>query len=341
VTTLASHYKRVIVDLDGVVYLGTHAIPAAARALHELAAGGTAVTFATNNASRRADEVAGLLVSVGVPATAEQVVTSGHAAAMMLARWLPPGSPILVVGAPALRDEVVGVGLAVVMVADEQPAAVVQGYGPTVGWADLAEACVAIRAGARWVATNTDATVPSPRGPLPGNGSLIAALSTALGGRVPDDVIGKPYPAVFELAALGCPVDDVIVVGDRLDTDIAGAVAAGMDSLLVLTGVSAAADLLRASASQRPTHVWPDLSGLSTSEDDTKLSRENPSTVRQWRAHGTNGHLALEGSGAPIDALRALAAAAWAYPEWSSVEPEGAQAARVVDELGLAARASS
>ena len=130
-----------------------------------------------------------------------------------------------------------------------------QGYGPEVGWKDLAEAALAVRAGALWVATNTDRTLPSPRGPLPGNGSLVAVLRTALD-REPDVVVGKPEPALFETAASLSGSRRPLVVGDRLDTDIEGAVRAGMDSLLVLTGVSGPAELLAAPRGARPTYVW-------------------------------------------------------------------------------------
>jgi HAD superfamily hydrolase (TIGR01450 family) len=172
--SLASGYDLVVFDLDGVVYLGTEAVPGAPPAIRAVVAGGTPVAYVTNNASRRAADVADLLEGLGVPATATDVVTSAQAAAELLAADLPKGAPVLPVGAPALRAELEAVGLTTVDSAAARPVAVVQGYGPGVGWPELAEACVAVRSGARWVATNTDATMPSPRGPLPGNGSLVA-----------------------------------------------------------------------------------------------------------------------------------------------------------------------
>jgi HAD superfamily hydrolase (TIGR01450 family) len=217
--------------------------------------------FATNNASRRAEEVADLLADMGVPADPKNVLTSAGAAAQMLAQRFEAGAPVLVVGAESLRDEVAGAGLTVARSADSKPVAVVQGYGPQVGWAHLAEAVLAIRAGAQWVATNTDKTLPSPRGALPGNGSLVAAVATALG-RQPDVVVGKPKPGLFLAAAQQAGASRPLVVGDRLDTDIAGAHAAGMDSLLVLTGVSRREELSTAVPKQRPTYVAHDLSGL-------------------------------------------------------------------------------
>jgi glycerol 3-phosphatase-2 len=147
---------------------------------------------------------------------------------------------------------------------------VVQGYGPKVGWEQLAEASVAIRGGAEWVATNTDRTLPSPRGPLPGNGSLVAVLVTALD-RQPDVVVGKPEPTLFEQIARARGANRPLVVGDRIDTDIEGARRAGMDSLLVLTGVSQEADLANAPDGQHPTYVAANLTGLFASPEDVRF----------------------------------------------------------------------
>lgn len=257
-------YDLVILDLDGVVFLIDRPIHGAAQAVEQVRALGVPVIFATNNASRRAGEVADLLSGMGVPARAEEVFTSAAAAARILAERFEPGAPILVVGAEALRDEVLAAGLSVAAGAEDKPVAVVQGYGPKVGWAELAEATLAVRAGALWVATNADRTLPSPRGALPGNGSLVAAVATALG-RQPDIVVGKPSPGLFQAAARGR--NRPLVVGDRLDTDIAGAHQAGLDSMLVLTGVSSLADLAAVPSEQRPTYIAPDLSGLFDEPD--------------------------------------------------------------------------
>jgi HAD superfamily hydrolase (TIGR01450 family) len=254
-------YDLVILDLDGVVFLIDKPIPGAPGVIEQLRALGVPVIFATNNASRRAREVADLLAGMGVPAQAEEVFTSAGAAARLLAERFEPGARILVVGADALREEVADAGLSVVASADDGPVAVVQGYGPRVGWPELAEATLAVRKGALWVATNADRTLPSPRGALPGNGSLVAAVATALG-RQPDIVVGKPSPGLFRAAAVGRKRP--LVVGDRLDTDIAGARQAGMDSLLVLTGVSHRSDLESLPDELRPTYVADDLSGLFT-----------------------------------------------------------------------------
>jgi glycerol 3-phosphatase-2 len=267
---LVDGYDLIVFDLDGVVVLGDRPVPGAPEVLARLRARDVPRAFATNNASRRATDVAALLTSVGVPAEAGEVTTSAQASAAVLAERLPAGAAVLVVGAPALRAEVADVGLSPVDRAEDKPAAVVQGYGPKVGWEQLAEASVAIRGGAEWVATNTDRTLPSPRGPLPGNGSLVAALATALG-RQPDVVVGKPEPTLFQQIARARGASRPLVVGDRIDTDIEGARRAGMDSLLVLTGVSQEADLATAPAGQRPTYLAAGLTGLFADPDDVRF----------------------------------------------------------------------
>jgi glycerol-1-phosphatase len=258
---LLDAYDLLILDLDGVLYLGDQPVPGAAEAMSRVRAAGTPVAYATNNASRRPDEVVELLASVGVPADPARVVTSAQAAAALLAERLPAGGRVLVVGSAGLAAEVAAAGLEPVPDAASRPAAVVQGYGPDVGWRQLAEASVAVRAGALWVATNRDRTLPSPRGPLPGNGALVAALVTALG-REPDVTVGKPEPTLFAQTARRYRARRPLVVGDRLDTDIEGAHRAGMDSLLVLTGVSQPDELAAAPPERRPTYVAPDLAGL-------------------------------------------------------------------------------
>lgn len=302
---LADGYDLVVFDLDGVIYLIDKPIDGAAEAVERLRAAGTAVAYATNNASRRAGDVAALLTGMGVPAAVDEVLTSAGAAAAMLAERLPAGAPVLVVGAEALRAEVRDAGLTPVERLDDEPAAVVQGYGPDVGWKILAEASLAVRAGALWMATNTDRTLPSPRGPLPGNGSLVSVLRTALN-REPDVVVGKPAPALFATAASQSGSRRPLVVGDRLDTDIEGAVGAGMDSLLVLTGVSGPAELLAAPPSRRPTYVAADLSGLFGPAEAARVPA-GAAELGGWKL--ADGR--LSGAGAAVDALRLLTGLVW------------------------------
>jgi HAD superfamily hydrolase (TIGR01450 family) len=330
VTALVDGYDLVVFDLDGVVYLIDRPIDGAVEAVTALHRSGIKLAYATNNASRRAGEVAGLLTGMGIAAEPDEVLTSAGAAAAVLAQRLPAGAPVLVVGAEALRAEVRAVGLTPVAEAADQPQAVVQGYGPQVGWAHLAEACVAIRAGAQWVATNTDRTLPSARGPLPGNGSLVAVLRTALD-REPDVVVGKPAPELFRTAASRAGASRPLVVGDRLDTDIEGAVRAGMDSLLVLTGVSGARDLLAAPPQRRPTYVAENLGALL----DAGQAAPVPSNEDDWTVRERGADLELSGAGRPIAALAALCAPAWAGAPVGQVHGVTPEAKAALDALKL------
>jgi glycerol 3-phosphatase-2 len=332
---LVDAYDLVIFDLDGVVYLIDKPIAGAAEAVERLRADGTAVAYATNNASRRAAHVAELLTGMGVPASAGEVLTSAGASATMLARDLPAGAPVLVVGAEALRAEVREAGLRPVDTVEDEPVAVVQGYGPEVGWAILAEAALAVRAGARWMATNTDRTLPSPRGPLPGNGSLVSVLRTALD-REPDVVVGKPAPALFETAASLSGSERPLTVGDRLDTDIEGAVRAGMDSLLVLTGVSGPAELLAAPPERRPTFVAADLSGLFGAADDARLPLK-ADEAGGWQLTRDGGTVTLDGAGDPVTALRLLAGATWDGVDPGELRAASDEARELLESWGLEA----
>ncbi|MCW3819537.1 HAD-IIA family hydrolase [Micromonospora sp. DR5-3] len=330
---LVDGYALVVFDLDGVIYLIDRPIPGAVEAVARLHAEGRAVAYATNNASRRSSEVADLLTGMGVPARPEEVLTSAAATAELLHDRLPAGAPVLVVGAEALRAELRAVGLRPVATADEEPAAVAQGYSPKVDWVDLAEASLAVRAGAPWYATNTDRTLPSARGPLPGNGALVAVLRTALG-RGPDVVVGKPEPALFATAARRAGAGRTLVVGDRLDTDIEGARRAGLDSLLVLTGVSGLPELLAAPAERRPTYVSVDLAGLF---DPAAVVRvPGAPDGGGWSTSVADGGLVLDGAGRPLDALAALCAVAWSTGAGPRVRPVSPAAAQALAALGRA-----
>lgn len=326
---LVPRHDVVLLDLDGVVYVGDASVPGAVEALGTVRAAGTGVHFVTNNASRRADMVAARLRGFGVEAGEHEVITSAQGSAALLARELPAGSLVLVVGTDALAEEIAEVGLRPTRSADDKPVAVVQGYGPEVGWAQLSEATVAIRRGARWIATNTDLTLPSARGPLPGNGAIVGAVATALG-RQPDVVVGKPEPALFRQAAESRRAERPLVVGDRLDTDIEGAVRADMPSLLVLTGVTTPAEVVAAPPEMRPSYLAEDLFGLL---------RPHPGTQREdggvrcggWLATEVGGLIRVAGSGDRIDALRAACGLAWSGGGATELEPASAAAAGLVD----------
>ncbi|MQA27980.1 MAG: HAD-IIA family hydrolase [Micromonosporaceae bacterium] len=336
---LADDYDVLLFDLDGVVHVGDSAVPGAPEALRELKRRGVALCYVTNNASRGARQVAELLTSLGAPAEADEVMTSAQASARMLAERLAPGASVLIVGTEALSAEVTAAGLRPVRSADDKPAAVVQGHSPETGWAQLAEAAVALTDGALWVATNPDRTLPSPRGPLPGNGALVAALATAAG-RQPDLVVGKPAPELFEAAVRERAARRPLVIGDRLDTDIEGAVRAGCESLFVLTGVGVAADLLTAGEDCRPRYVADGLADLLTPYPQI-VSEQQRARCRQWTATADGENARLDGDGAPIDALRALCAVVWWLPHGGrspTVTADSPPASQALDTLGLLPR---
>lgn len=262
--SLESRYAAIVCDLDGVVYRGPAAVPHAVAALLDTP---LPVIYATNNASRPPADVAGHLRELGLPCEPDSVATSSQAGARLIADRVPPASTVLAIGGPGVAVALREAGLTAVLpdaVDGHHVVAVLQGYGPQVTASHLAEAAYAVQAGATWVATNTDATLPTHRGVAPGNGSLVAAVQRAVG-RAPDLVAGKPSAPLYLMCAdrLDVPAERVLAVGDRLDTDIEGAVAAGMDSLLVLTGVDDLSACLEAPAHRRPTWVAPDLRALA------------------------------------------------------------------------------
>lgn len=224
-------YAGVVFDLDGVIYLAETLVPGAVETVAAVRAGGRAVAFVTNNASRTPEEVAAKLSGMGVPATVDDIVTSSQAAA----RLVEPGTRCLVVGADGLRTVLERRGCAFTRDPDEAETVVV-GFTPDLVWDDLRRVTLALRRGVRYVATNADVAFPSPDGLVPGNGAIVAALNAA-SGRTPE-IAGKPYPALFEAVVEHLPDGLLLMVGDRPDTDIAGAHALGWDTVLVLSGVT-------------------------------------------------------------------------------------------------------
>ena len=305
---LDTAYDVALLDLDGVVYLGGTAIPGAAEALRKAGAAGMRLAYVTNNAFRTPAAIAALLTSFGAPASPQDVVTSAQAAARLLAERLPAGAPVLVIGGSGLRMALRERGLRPVSTASDQPQAVVQGYSPDVSYSMLAEGGLAVAAGALFVASNGDLTLPSQRGRQPGNGSLIQVVATATG--VQPLVAGKPEPPLHRESVLRTGARHPLVVGDRLDTDIEGAHRVGTDSMLVLTGVTGPAEAVAALPSQRPTYLAEDLTGLL--EPHPEISAEDGAFgCRGWTARMRGDRLELDGDGERIDGLRALCAAAW------------------------------
>jgi HAD superfamily hydrolase (TIGR01450 family) len=320
---LASRYDVALLDLDGVVYLGGSPIAGAAEALEKAVASGMRLAFVTNNASRTPSAIAAQLTALGVTARAGEVITSAQAAARLLADHLPAGAPVLVVGGMGLRLAVRERGFRPVTTAADRPWAVVQGYAPDVGYAQLAEGGLAVAAGALFVASNADATLPTPRGRQPGNGALIQVIATATG-RSPL-IAGKPEPPLHAEAVARSGARRPLVVGDRLDTDIESAVRSGADSLLVLTGVTRPVDVVLAPPRHRPTYLAEGLAGLLRPHPG--LTAEDGAFVcGGWRASRDGGRIAVTGSGAAADGLRAVCAAAWSAGGVTAAAAEAALA---------------
>jgi glycerol-1-phosphatase len=306
---LHEKYDVALLDLDGVVYIGGTAIPGAAEALQKAEQQGMRLAYVTNNASRTPAAVAALLTQMQVPAHPADVVTSAQAAARLLAEKLPRQAAVLVIGSTALRLAVRERGLRPVSTAAEHPLAVVQGFAPGITYASLAEGGLAVRAGALFVGTNADSTIPGPRGIGPGNGSLLQVIAHATG--VSPIIAGKPEPPLHRESVIRTGSKNPLVVGDRLDTDIEAAHNGGADSLLVLTGVSRPADLLLAQPRLRPTYVAETLDALLHPYPEVTRASDGFACGGWTALRQASGQLALKGSGAAIDGLRALCAAAW------------------------------
>ena len=309
-----------LADLDGVVYRGSLPIPHAVESLNR-AAGHARVAYITNNASRTSASVADHLTSLGLTVDANEVVTSPQAAVRLLADLVAVGSTVLVVGGEGIRDELAKAGFHATDSARDHPAAVIQGFAPDVAWTQLAEAAFALQPGASgadgipWVATNTDWTLPTERGLAPGNGTLVSAVHTAVG-RLPV-VAGKPEAAIFHEAVSRFGGVKPLFIGDRLDTDILGANRAGLDSVLVLTGVDQAKQLLAAAADSRPTFLLDDLRQLHEPYPATVSSTDPASgdqlfTVRDAIIRKAGNVITVVQSGSrSIDLLRAGCTAIW------------------------------
>ncbi len=317
-------YDVALLDLDGVVYLGGTAIPGAAEALRKAGAAGMRLAYVTNNAFRTPAAIAALLTSFGVPAAQEDVVTSAQAAARLLAERLPAGAPVLVIGGSGLRMALRERGLRPVSTAADHPLAVVQGYSPDVSYSMLAEGSLAVAAGALFVGSNGDLTLPSRRGRQPGNGSLLQVIATATGVR--PLVAGKPEPPLHNESVLRTGARHPLVVGDRLDTDIEAAHRVDADSMLVLTGVTGPAEAVLAPPSQRPTYLAEDLAGLLEPHPGI-TEKDGAYGCGGWTARLDGDRLELTGDGERIDGLRALCAAAWTQEAPDSVSEEAVRAA--------------
>ncbi len=268
-----------LVDLDGVVYRGAQPVPGVAAVLTARAAAGDEVVYVTNNSMwYRADYVT-RLSAMGAPVTPDRIVSSARATALYLRDLQPPVRRVLVVGAAGLVHELQDVGLEVENSGDAAERwtangrdaeaatgkvdAVIVGLDLEFTYARLAVAAEAVRAGARFIATNRDPVYPLEHGLMPGAGSVVAAVETASG--VTPVSIGKPGTLLLEVAAhaLGHNVSEAVMIGDSMVTDIPAAIAVGARSILMLTGITTADELARVPESQRPTAVAADAGELA------------------------------------------------------------------------------
>lgn len=310
---LSQRFDLALVDLDGVIYRGPEPVEHAAASLARARDDGMALAFVTNNASREPEEVAAQLNGLGIDSAPSEVATSAQAAAALLGTRLEPGARVLVVGGEGLLRAVRAAGFAVVTSADDVPDAVVQGFAPDVGWRELAEAAYAVRRGAWYVATNRDMTLPNERGLAPGNGALVAAVVAAAGTQPVS--AGKPEPMMFRLTAERRGGVRPLVVGDRLDTDLAGARAAGFPGLHVFTGVSSARDALLATPEERPSFVGADLRALLVPHPAPERGPDGWWVCGGAASRVDSGAVELDPApldgGVSVDSVRAACAAVW------------------------------
>lgn len=315
-TPLADRFDLALVDLDGVAYRGHEPIDGASEGLTTARDRGMRLVFVTNNASREPESVADQLTDLGIPTLPAEVMTAAQAAAQLLRARLPRGAKVLVVGGAGLVTAVQQAGYTVVDSADDEPDAVAQGFSPDLGWVQLAEAAYAVQRGAWHVASNLDLSLPTARGFAPGNGSLVGAVRAATG--VAPDSAGKPTPTMYHMAVERAGAREALVIGDRLDTDLAGARSGGYLGLHVLTGVSSARDDVLAVPGERPHFIGADLRSLLVPHPEPVRAAEGWWSVRDAVARVVDSRLELgptRGDGVEdrLDLVRAACAAAWAF----------------------------
>lgn len=302
--SLIEQHDALLLDLDGTVWEGGRAIDGAVDFINSC---GLPSVYVTNNASRAPEAVAEKLRGIGLKVETADVLTSAQAAVTLAGAHVPKGAKILVIGADSFRDLVRAAGYTVVASADDKPDAVLQGFDPSVDWAQLTEGALAIRQGAKYVASNLDSSLPTERGLAVGNGSLVAAIESATG--VSPVSAGKPEPEMFVQAAKLVGAKRPLVVGDRLNTDIAGGNAAAMNTFHVLTGVSHEMELIEASKEYRPNFIGDSLSDMTRSAHELAPGAQGGFTAR------VDGLDVLVGNGdsnaTSVQALRTVLEVVW------------------------------
>ena len=274
----------VLFDLDGVVYHGSRAVDGAAEGINWLHSQHIPVSYVTNNATRTPEATAEKITGVGISVSADEVTTSAQVLAERLAERFGPGARIHLLGTTGLRIALEDAGLEITDTLDAKPVAIAQGLDPNIDYQAIVTACGIIRSGAEWWASNPDFSLITESGEIPGNGAfidLIARLTDA-----EPVIVGKPAPHMMEFAANRLRARRPLMVGDRLDTDILGAHNVGVDSLLVMTGVTSMVEAVAAPAQLRPTHVAADLSGLLRPRPEGTLHGVGDASCGGWRAEG-------------------------------------------------------
>ena len=299
-------YDTLLADLDGVVYEGKNAIEPAPSVINGFQNSGVKVGYVTNNSSRRPETIAEQLVGFGVETTPDQVIGSAETGAQLLATLIPAGSKVLVVGGEGLRHAVETAGFELVEDSDAKPAGVIQGFAPDVAWHHLAEASYAIQGGAKWVATNQDWTIPREKGMAPGNGTLVSAVHTAVGILPP--VAGKPEPEIFHAAVRKLGAAAALFVGDRIDTDISGANRAGIDSVVVMTGVATRKELLGLKPENRPKFIIGDMGELTKPYQEPKATKHGYKCGKAQVELLGNKVRIIDGDPKSLDVLKAACA---------------------------------
>lgn len=249
--------RHLLIDLDGVLYRGDTALNGAMDFIQWLRQRGITFRLVTNNSTLTPEQYTRKLAAMGIEVSPEDVFTSALATALYLKKHAPDARSAYVIGEQGLVTALEDIGL---HITDEGPDWVISGLDRHVTYEKLAIGALAIRAGARFLGTNPDTSLPTERGLLPGAGAIQAALTATTG--VAPVIVGKPEPVMLDLAMemLGGTPSTTAMLGDRLDTDIQGAMAAGLPSIMILTGVSTQSDL--ESSSFQPSAVVEDLPDL-------------------------------------------------------------------------------
>ena len=305
---LLDNYDSLFLDLDGVVYLGQEAVTNAVEAINRAQKTHT-IGYITNNSSRTPMTIAEQLRGFGLEVEPSQIVGSARAGAKLLSQRIPAGSKVLVVGGEGLRYECEQVGFEVVGSAKDKPVAVIQGFAPDISWKELAQASFAVQNGAIWIATNQDWTIPLESGIAPGNGTLVGAVHTAVG--ILPDFAGKPFRPIFDQAFEQLGVTKPLMIGDRIDTDIRGANAVGIDSACVLTGIATRKELIGAKSEDRPTFILSDLAELFLDYPKHKQTKHGVQVGKSLVENLANKVRLIDGKPDSIDSLRAATSVVW------------------------------